>query len=83
MNRSYVGRCPNCFYQFYARLAQIITRFLQNESQVSTLAPPWERDRERGGFRYSDLEFERFVFLCFVYYYVVCYNLDELKKTIL
>jgi hypothetical protein len=26
---------------------------------------------------------EFFPRLCFVYYYVVCYNLDELKKTIL
>jgi hypothetical protein len=31
MNRSYVGRYLHCFYHFYARLVQIIMRFLQNE----------------------------------------------------
>ena len=39
MNRGYLGRHFHCFYPFYARLAQIITRFLQNESLVSPFVP--------------------------------------------
>jgi hypothetical protein len=52
MNRGYIGNWIPCFYQFYARLLQIITRFLQNES-VSLFSRPqfprpwWARARER------------------------------------
>jgi hypothetical protein len=39
MNRGYLGRHFHCFYPFYARLFQILSRYLQNEYVISSPLP--------------------------------------------